>query len=224
VLCYHRIRDVTDKDGPVSRSFTTPPATFADQISALKKAGYRTITPDQLRAHLLTGATLPAKSVLLTFDDGSKGQWTAAGPVLKKAGYVATYFVMTVVLGKPDWLTDADLRAMRAAGMTIGSHTWDHHDVRDYTAADWTVQLDGSLARLAKASGGPVTTFAYPYGAWNDAALAPIAARHVGLAFQLPDKPVSPQAPLLTQRRMLVDGRWSGAALLAHLRTAFPKA
>ena len=223
VLCYHQIQPSTKKGSRWTASITTPTSRFADHIRALKKAGYHAITPEQLSSHLVNGTELPAKPVLITFDDGTRPQWTVAGPILRKAGYTATYFLMTVVLNKGGWLRDSDLRAMRTAGMTIGSHTWDHHDVRHYSAKDWKVQLRGSMATLAKATGEPVTTLAYPYGAWNKAALGPVAKSGITLAFQLTDKPVDPKAPLLTQRRLLVLGAWSGEDLLRHLRAAFPR-
>ena len=34
---------------------------------------------------------------------------------------------MTVVLGKPGWLTSEQVRRLDRAGMTIGPHTYDHH-------------------------------------------------------------------------------------------------
>lgn len=223
VLCYHQIRTTDASDGAYAASITISPKLFTEQLTALRKAGYHSITPQQLRAHLLTGAALPAKPVLLTFDDGTRPQWTVAGPILAKEGFTATFFPMTVVLNKDGWLRDSDLRAMHAAGMMIGSHTWDHHDVREYTKKDWKVQLAGSLDTLSTAIGAPVTTFAYPYGAWNDKALAPVAANGVTIAFQLTDKPISQTAPLLTQRRLLMTSSMSGKELLDQIAETFPQ-
>lgn len=223
VLCYHQISTPTSSDGAYAASITISPKLFTEQLTALRKAGYHSISPQQLRAHLLTGAALPAKPVLLTFDDGTRPQWTVAGPILAKEGFIATFFPMTVVLNKDGWLRDSDLRAMHAAGMTIGSHTWDHQDVREYTKKDWKVQLGGSLHTLSSVIGAPVTTFAYPYGAWNDKALAPVAAHGVELAFQLTDKPISETAPLLTQRRLLMTSSMSGRELLDLISERFPQ-
>ena len=65
--------------------------------------------------------------MLVSFDDASGGQYTDALPILQRLGVPATFFVMTVVLDRPNWLSRDELRELDAAGMTIASHTWDHH-------------------------------------------------------------------------------------------------
>jgi peptidoglycan/xylan/chitin deacetylase (PgdA/CDA1 family) len=98
---------------------------------------------------------LPHKPVLLTFDDGSAGQYTRALPLLRRHHFVATFFVMTVALDKPGWLSRAEVRALDHAGMTIAAHTWDHHPVTQYTAADWPRQLIEPRDELAGIVGHP---------------------------------------------------------------------
>src|SRR5437667_285380 len=84
---------------------TTPPQRLAAQLDALARAGYTTITPDQLLAHLRYGTRLPARPVMLSFDDASEGQYTHALPMLLRHRFTATFFMMTVVLDKPRWLS-----------------------------------------------------------------------------------------------------------------------
>ena len=43
---------------------------------------------------------------------------------------------MTVVLGKPGWMTKGQVKALDRAGMTIGAHTYDHKAVPEYTSDD----------------------------------------------------------------------------------------
>ncbi len=144
-----------------------PPAVFRAQLDALSAAGYSTITADQYLTHLSTGARLPPRPVLLSFDDSQASQISEGLPQLARRSMTATFFVMTVVLGKPGWMTRDDLRRLDAAGMTVAARTWDHHRTDRYTPADYPVQFDQPRALLEQVLAKPVAHFAYPYGAWN---------------------------------------------------------
>lgn len=221
VLCWHQIRDFRASDSVNDRAYITPPKLFASQLAALRKAGYHSITPDQLYDYLVYGRELPDKPVLLSLDDGWESEWVGAKPALERNGMVATYFITTQGIGADTWVSAKQIRAMQAAGMTIGDHTTSHGDSRHYSAADWKFQLDKSLARLDRITGEPVTYFAYPYGAWNDGAFKPLTKAGIKLAFQLTDKPVDKTHPLLTQRRMMIDSRWSAAQTLSIMKSIF---
>jgi peptidoglycan/xylan/chitin deacetylase (PgdA/CDA1 family) len=219
VLCFHQIRPWRAGDSPAARAIITPPQRFADQIAALARAGYTTITPDQLLGYLQFGVRLPDRPVLLTFDDASQGQYTAALPVLTKYRFTATFFVMTVVLDKPHWLSRNQVRELHRRGMTIGAHTWDHHPVTGYAGADWRTQLIEPARELSHLTGAPVRFFAYPYGVWNSAALPHVASAGYQAAFQL-SEPQDPARPLLTIRRILAVSHLDGPALIRQLKHA----
>jgi hypothetical protein len=162
VLCFHQIRPWRATDSPAARSIITPPDRFAEQMAGLARAGHTAITPDQLVAYLRFGVPLPARPVLLTFDDASEGQYTHALPILRRHRFAATFFVMTVVLDKPRWLSRSQVRDLHRQGMTIGAHTWDHHPVTGYSGGDWRTQLVEPARELARLTGEPVRFFAYP--------------------------------------------------------------
>jgi peptidoglycan/xylan/chitin deacetylase (PgdA/CDA1 family) len=219
VLCWHQIRRPTAADGAAALPYIVSPAAFARQMSALDRAGYTTITGDALVAHVARGAPLPRKPVLLTFDDGTAGQIEHALPVLRRHRFVATFFVMTVVLGKPGWLSRRRVRALDRAGMTIAAHTWDHHAVTGYADADWQKQIDEPTRDLANLVGHPVRLFAYPFGLWNRDAFAHLRAAGMTAAFQLSDR-LDAADPLWTLRRVIVP-EWSGRRLLSEIRRDF---
>lgn len=218
VLCFHQIREWTGGDPPSARRIITPPRRFADQMAALAKAGYTSITPEQLLAYLRFGRALPARPVLLTFDDASAGQYTQALPVLQRHRFIATFFIMTVVLDQPQWLSRAQVRGLYRRGMTIASHTWDHHPVTRYSGQDWRIQLVEPARELAQLTGAPVRLLAYPYGEWNRAALPHVQAAGYQAAFQLSD-PQDRKEPLLTICRMIAASDWDGPTLVARLET-----
>ncbi len=218
VLCWHQLRQWEASDGAYARNLLIcPPDIFRAQLDALADDGWNTIGPDQYLDHLTTGAQLPDKPVLLTFDDSQGSQMSVGLPELANRDMTATFFAMTVVLGKPGWLSRGDLRELDAEGMTVQAHTWDHHRVDEYSGKDWRVQLEQPRQLLEDLIGKPVEHFAYPFGAWDQEALDHVAETGYRTAYQLADRTPSDQRPLLTLRRELVVSTWSGPQLLDHL-------
>ncbi len=216
VLCYHQIRDWTAQDSAYSKSvLICPPSNFRRQLDGLAEAGWTTITPADYLAHPEDGTALPDKPVILSFDDGKDSQPNVAAPELSRRNMRGVFFIMTVVIGKSGWISKKQIADLADQGHVVGSHTWDHHSVTDYSGDDWRIQFQDSRATLQRLSGQAVDTFAYPYGAWNPAALPHLSEAGYSTAFQLTEKPIEPGAVPLTLRRILVDSRWDGAKTVA---------
>lgn len=212
ILCYHQIRDWKPTDSKVSREYIVPPAAFAAQMRMLADSGYHTISPDQLYAYLISGARLPSKPILLSFDDTDLDQYTVAYPEMKKYGFKGIFFIMTVSLGKAHYMSREQVHTLSEDGNTIGSHTWDHHNVKKYEGNDWITQLDKPTKQLEQITGKSIKYFAYPFGLWNTAAFPELKKRGFVAAFQLNEKP-DPVDPLYSIRRIIVPGTWNGPVL-----------
>ena len=91
ILMYHHV-------SPAPGLVTVSPQTFRDQISGLAKRGYRSASCDDLAA-FLGGKPLPAKSVMITFDDGYLDNFVHAHPVLQEFGFKAVLFLITGRIG-----------------------------------------------------------------------------------------------------------------------------
>jgi len=208
ILCYHQIRDWDANEAEVDKPYIVAPAMFAAQMDFLDQHGYHPISPDQLIAYLTGAGTLPHQPVLITFDDGDSSQWTNAVPELQKHHFTATFFIMTVVLDKQNYLSSDQVQALDRMGMTIGAHTWDHHRVTKYTDADWEKQIAKPTEQLAKLTGHPIKYFAYPYGLWNAEAIRHLKQAGFVAAFQL-ESEMDTDAPLFTIRRMIANGFWA---------------
>ena len=130
----------------------------------LADSGYHTISPDQLYAYLISGARLPQKPIMLSFDDTDLDQYTVAYPEMKKYGFKGVFFIMTVSLGRPHYMSREQVRTLSDEGNTIGSHTWDHHNVKKYAGNDWIIQLDKPTRQLEQITGKSIRYFAYPFG------------------------------------------------------------
>jgi peptidoglycan/xylan/chitin deacetylase (PgdA/CDA1 family) len=220
ILCYHQIRDWTGRDSRSAKDDIVPIATFRAQIKMLADSGYHTILPDQLYAYLTTGAKLPSKPLMLTFDDTDLDQFTIARPELEKYGFKGVYFVMTVSLGRPHYMSKDQVKQLAAEGNQIGSHTWDHHRVTKYTEQDWVTQVDKSTKTLEELTGKKIKYFAYPYGLWNPAAFPELKKRGFVAAFSLSEKRDQTD-PLYTVRRMIASGYWGPNALYKNMVLSF---
>ena len=212
ILCYHQIRDWKSTDSKTSRDYIAPVSAFQEQMKMLADSGYHSILPDELYAYLTKGRALPKKPIMLTFDDTDLDQFETALPTLDQYGYKGVFFIMTVSLGKSHYMTKDQVRILSLQGHTIGSHTWDHHNVKKYERADWITQIDKPTRQLELITGKPVKYFAYPFGLWNKAAISELKKKGFLAAFQLNEKR-DPDDPLFTIRRIIVPGSWSAASL-----------
>jgi peptidoglycan/xylan/chitin deacetylase (PgdA/CDA1 family) len=238
VLCYHQIRDWRPTDSKTSKDYIMPPATFKEHIKMLHDSGYHTVLPDQLYDYLTKGTPLPSKPIVLTFDDTDLDQFTIAAPELKKYGYKAVYFIMTVSLGRPHYMSKEQVKQLSDDGNVIGSHTWDHHrfDRLSHTSTmkmmgkngkitlkptdDWVTQLDKPTKLLEEITGKPIKYFAFPFGVWNSQNLPELHKRGFKLAFQLADKRDA-NDPLMTVRRILDSGFWNLKSFSNSVRHSF---
>jgi len=193
---------------------------FGQHIKMLSDSGYHSITPDELYQHLTKGAPLPAKPIVITFDDNRQEHYTVAAPILREYGFRGVFFIMTVTIGKPGYMSAAQIRELSDNGHTIANHTWDHPDVRRLMPQQWATQFDQPRQTLEKITGKPVQYFAYPFGAWNEAAIQQLKEGGVLAAFQLYGKQSS-NDPLYTIRRLEVRGTWTPAKLRESIDQIF---
>ena len=212
ILCYHQIRNWIASDGKVGKDYIVPTAEFRSQMKMLADSGYHTILPDQLYNYLAYGAKLPSKPIMLTFDDTKLDQWTVAIPELKKHGFKGVFFIMTVSLGKPNYMSKDQIKKMSDAGHVIGSHTYDHQNVKKYQGEDWVTQIEKPTKTLKEVTGKEINYFAYPFGLWNKEAIPELKKRGFSSAFILAEKR-DEKDPLFTIRRIIASGYWNTKTL-----------
>jgi hypothetical protein len=92
VVIYH---SVANEHRHLWSFMSLPIRLFERQLLYLKRKAFKTVTLYDVYEYLKFGKSLPAKSILLTFDDGFLDSWVYVFPLLKKYGMKGTVFVTT---------------------------------------------------------------------------------------------------------------------------------
>lgn len=221
ILCYHQIRDWRASDKQADKDYIIPPATFKAHLKMLADSGYHTILPDELYDYLTKGTLLPAKPIMLTFDDTDGDQFEGARPELMKYGFNGVYFITTIDIAKNKHYMDRkQIKQLSDEGNVIACHTQDHTNLKKYKGSDWQIQIDKPTKKLEAITGKPVKYFAFPFGEWNSKGLPELEKRGFKAAFQL-SQPRDPNDPIMTIRRILGCGYWSAETLDYNIKHDF---
>jgi peptidoglycan/xylan/chitin deacetylase (PgdA/CDA1 family) len=220
ILCYHQLRDYRPADSKTAKDYIVPVAAFRDQMKLLADSGYHAILPEQLYDYLTSGKELPSKPFMISFDDTRLDQFTIALPELNKYGFKGVFFIMTVSLGRPGYMSREQVKQLSDEGHTIGSHTWNHENVKNYSADDWVEQIEKPSKQLQTITGRPVEYFAYPFGLWNKEAIEKLKDHDFKAVFQLSDHR-DKNDPLFSIRRIIVPGGWSAGGMLKVMKNSF---
>jgi peptidoglycan/xylan/chitin deacetylase (PgdA/CDA1 family) len=172
ILLYHAIdlpaEPVAFHD-PADVSVVVDLTCFREQLQWINQTGKRVVSLEQA---MLGDRGSPSceDSVVLTFDDGHRSNWSLAFPALLEARMPATFYVVAgFVDTNPQYVTTAQLREMAAHGMWIGSHTMTHRWLPELTPAEIRRELADSKAKLEDLLQRPVLDFALPGGHYNRA-------------------------------------------------------
>lgn len=219
VLMYHSIAD--PPPGARYPDLYVSPTVFRAQMQALSAAGWHTITAGQLGAAMAAGRLVPMRTLVITFDDGYRDNYTAAFPILQQFGFHATFSVVASGIGP--MMTAPQLAEMAAAGMEIGNHTFNHVNVARLSGMALSHQIAGAASVIeakVAAAGTPVVlrTFVYPAGHVGPAAIALLARLGYTDAFtEVPGFAVIGSTRPLQIPRVRVSRSMSAARLLAQL-------
>jgi peptidoglycan/xylan/chitin deacetylase (PgdA/CDA1 family) len=168
ILMYHAIHSATDTALPQTASIEHAVAAgdFRAQLDMIVSCGYRTIKIDDLDRPLAW-----PKSLLVTFDDGHQSDLLVAAPELARRNLHAIFFVIWSYLGRPGYLTRAQVLALREQGFEIGSHGLTHTRLTQISQAEATNEVFESKSRLEGLLHEQIAALAIPFGFYNDRAL-----------------------------------------------------
>jgi peptidoglycan/xylan/chitin deacetylase (PgdA/CDA1 family) len=174
ILMYHHIAPPSPSDDAIRKDLTVSPSDLDDQLRYLKGHGYEPILMDTLMRNLTLGEALPAKPVVLTFDDGYDDNYAYALPLLSKYGFRGTFFVMTdpVDARRSEYMSWDQVREMSVLGMEMEPHSRSHPDLRNRTNESLVWEILGSKEAVEAHTGVPCRYFAYPSGKYDGAVIA----------------------------------------------------
>jgi len=186
-LMYHSI---FNKNSQLKSPWSISLQQFIQHLDLLQDYGWTTVCSSQLSDPI---DQLPKKTVVITFDDGYADNYQAFEELVKR-NMLASWFIVSNDLGKsPSW-SDADttpskllettqLIDMLAAGMEIGSHTLSHCRLTEASNEKIHAEVFESRCYLSDLLDSSITSFAYPYGLYNETVLLATKSAGYQVAF-----------------------------------------
>ena len=214
ILMYHAIR--TAPPGASHPRLWVRPREFAEQVRALRRAGYGAVTLQRVWDAWQGRARLPRRPVVFSFDDGYASQARIALPVLRRQRWPA---VLNLALSHLDDLGGDDaVRRMIGAGWEIDAHSRTHPDLTRLPDARLEDEVAGARAEIRQRFGVAANFFCYPAGRYDARVVA--AVRRAGFLAATTTRPrLATPAARYALARVPVDGGLGGEGLLRRLRT-----
>lgn len=231
---YHSVR----QDPPAAtRSLSVPPASLRWQLEFLREHGFTGLTFGDLCERSRSAAALPARPVVLTFDDGYADAHEEALPMLAEHGFPATVFVTTGwVRDASPWTSGRPLDRMLSwrqvqelsdSGIEVAAHSHSHAQLDQLGDRMLRSELTLSKRLVEDRLGRSVSSLAYPYGyssyrvrraaeaaGYRQAAAVSNAAAHEGIGHAF-------AVPRLTVRRSTSPAVFAKLALCEDLHRVF---
>jgi len=189
ILTYHYISYNGNQADTIRTSLSTLPATFEEQLKLLQTHGFTTVSLDELAAAFTGNYTLPAKAVILTFDDGYRDFYTNAVPLLTKYQMKGVVFIATGLVGGGNYLTWNQIEELsRSPLVSFAAHTVHHYALTGVGEAVLKSELEESKLILEQHVSYRINWMAYPYGNFDQRVMkATQRAGYIGSATMLPD-------------------------------------
>lgn len=160
-----------------------PRADFRKQMDWLDREGYEAVTLEAVEDAWYRDGTLPAKPVVISFDDGYRPQYTFALPQLREHGWPG----LLNLKAEGSDLYESNVEAMLQAGWELAAHTIDHSDLTTLEGAALEEEVAGSRQILQREYHVPVKNFCYPAGRFDETAIAAVeAAGYEGATTEIP--------------------------------------
>jgi peptidoglycan/xylan/chitin deacetylase (PgdA/CDA1 family) len=183
ILMYHHVEDLETAKKAGHASLTVSIEYFMKHMEYLTSKGYTTVTPADLINFFDNGVALPAKPVMLTFDDGYADNGEEMYQLMLAAKTKGTVFIPTGLMNNPGYLSWEKVREMAGSGLfSFGNHTWSHRNVGgDLKVVEYEVTTADT--QLTEQGLNNPKTFVYPYGIETGKAVQLLKDKGYKLAF-----------------------------------------
>jgi glycosyltransferase involved in cell wall biosynthesis len=172
ILLYHAFADA----GEPARRWIVPVRHFRCQMNWLKWRRYCVLSLEEFLRFRREYRLPPARSVVITIDDGYTDNRVVAYPILRRHRFPATIFLVSGAVGDTNcWdpsgdlagrplLSQSDIKEMQHGGISYGAHTRTHPKLTSVPVEQVKEEVETSRADLERDLSVPILTFAYPYG------------------------------------------------------------
>jgi peptidoglycan/xylan/chitin deacetylase (PgdA/CDA1 family) len=165
---------------------------FRAQLARLKESGFRGMAVGEA----LFNSDREQPGVAITFDDGCESDLLAAAPLLREAGFNATFYVVVRYLGVRGYLSLSQLKELADLDFEVGSHSINHAHLTDLSPQRLRAELFESKNQLEQVLGRPVEHFSCPFGSWSpdvarvagEAGYRSVATSRVGINSETADR------------------------------------
>ena len=211
---------------------------FTEQMNYLKENNYTTLSLKEFEQVMVNQKMVPAKSILITFDDGYKNVFEFAYPVLKEHGFYATHFLITEAIANTrvpydsSYLQYASVEEINEATdvFDYGNHTHSFHQ-RNEEGVSFVEAYDSELVKedIATANKwiGNSIAFAAPYGEYNPSTLDILRDLNTKMAFTIESGYAEPSQHILEIPRKGIYPRYTMGEFISILAQknnyAYPK-
>jgi len=230
ILCYHRFAASSGAKGNAGK-MTVSAADFAAQLDWLARNDFHVLKLADLEAWLNGERPLPARSVVITADDGYVSFYKHAFPLLKRHGFAATLFIYTDFIGAGDAVDWREMKEMVDSGLVdVQAHSRTHRNLIDRFSGESDERYQqilegetrGARELLERKLGNPQRHYAYPYGDANQTVLDLLARQGVALGVTVTPggNPFFAQALML--RRTMIYGDMDLDDFKARLQISRP--
>lgn len=187
IIMYHGVSETADGES----EYFISAERFENDLKWYRSQGFTTILPSQLTAYAENGSRLPAKPILLSFDDGYCNNYLYAFPLLEKYNMKAVISLIGVdsdiasddIYRVPEScnLSWGEVAVMAKSGLVeFGNHTYDLHRIENgrkgadrkkgESIENYQKLLFDDLAlnqaKIEAVTGAAPLMFAWPYGAY----------------------------------------------------------
>ncbi len=206
---YHYVESWPKNADAIRRGLTVKPDDFAAQMKYLHDHGYAALSLYDLIEALALGRELPAKAVVITFDDGYRALMDNALPTMQAYGFTGMVFVITEFMDKglPQYLTWDQAKTLHAAGWRIEPHTKTHDELAGRKRDFQVYQILGSMQTIEANLGVRPRFLCYPAGKYDDLTLTIAAEANLWGGVTTHSGRAHTYADRYTWTRMRVDGR-----------------
>lgn len=104
--------------------YHVPKDVFTQHLIAIKASGHRVITASE------SISSSDGETVILTFDDGWRGAFETAVPLLIEFGFKATFFITQDFVGRKGFCDQGLILNAARAGMEVGVHGNSSHAIK----------------------------------------------------------------------------------------------